>query len=155
MGDINYGVGTLASAFATVDNVCNPQVNNKTKPIPQDRRGSSIGMCVVNVNEAASYIGHAVLSIRGAAVDCTNKDQSNQAASCSSQISGVIQSFSLVAAYLSNAAAQCGDTAIVGAECSNRIGSVVAGMAIVSAGGSATALDCVAPVSTKHQRRPR
>ncbi|CAJ1327160.1 unnamed protein product [Effrenium voratum] len=85
----------------------------------------------------------------GLRVSCArNKQLSNRAASCATQISGALQSVSLVAAYLSNAAAMCGATIVAGAEeCSNRIGSVVAGMAEVSAGGSATALDCISEPS--------
>ncbi|CAJ1396431.1 unnamed protein product [Effrenium voratum] len=145
--DIIYGVGTLASALATAEQECEEEARTKNKAIAEERRPVTLGMCVLNVAQATSYIGHAVISIRAAKVDCENKQLSNRAASCATQISGALQSVSLVAAYLSNAAAMCGATIVAGAECSNRIGSVVAGMAEVSAGGSATALDCISEPS--------
>jgi len=153
--DILYGVGTLASALASIEDVCKDEYRTQSHVIAPNRRGPTLGMCVINVAQAASYIAHAVISVRAAAVDCPNRQQTNRAAACTTQVSGALQSFSLVAAYLSNAAAMCGATAVAGAECSNRIGSVVAGMAEVSAGGSASALHCIRNASSNSTTRPR
>lgn len=153
MLDIQYGLGTLASALSTIDDVCKPGVSSEVKDRPAGREGPLMGMCVVNAAQAAAYIGHAVLSLRGAIVDCPpDKDL---AASCSAQVSGLTQSVSLIAAYLSNAATMCSRTTIiVGAQCSNRVTSVIAGLAEISAGGSAAADDCTeGPVNKT--RRPR
>eukprot|EP00931_Biecheleriopsis_adriatica_P105939 TRINITY_DN8045_c0_g1_i2.p1 TRINITY_DN8045_c0_g1~~TRINITY_DN8045_c0_g1_i2.p1 ORF type:complete len:384 (-),score=75.38 TRINITY_DN8045_c0_g1_i2:155-1306(-) len=161
---INYGVGTLASAFATVADICSPEHVDKkipAKEVPhhlqgitkavEHKRSNSIGMCVINVNQAASYIGRATIAIRDATKKC--KDQSidkpgRVAAKCAVQVSAVIQSFALIEAYLANAATQCGETAIVAAGCANRIGAIVAGMVEIS-GGAATAADqCDPPTTT-------
>eukprot|EP00439_Symbiodinium_sp_Y106_P033587 s376_g4.t1 len=150
--DILYGVGTLASALASIED---DEYRTQSHVIAPNRRGPTLGMCVINVAQAASYIAHAVISVRAAAVDCPNRQQTNRAAACTTQVSGALQSFSLVAAYLSNAAAMCGATAVAGADCSNRIGSVVAGMAEVSAGGSASALHCIRNASSNSTTRPR
>jgi len=160
---INYGVGTLASAFATVADICHPEQVEKKMPakeVPphlqgitkavEHKRANSIGMCVINVNQAASYIGRATIAIRDATQKC--KDQSIDkpgriAAKCAVQISSVIQSFALIEAYLANAATQCGETAIVAAGCANRIGAIVAGMVEIS-GGAAAAADQCNPANT-------
>merc|ERR1712107_2844 len=106
-----------------------------------------MGMCVVNAAEAAAYIGHAVISTRAAVFNCgqkaTNASQEGDIkAVCSADVSEILQSFFLVAAYLANAATLCGNTVIVGAECANRITSVLAGFMEISAGGSGAHVDC-------------
>jgi len=161
---INYGVGTLASAFATVADICHPEQVEKKMPakeVPphlqgitkavEHKRSNSIGMCVINVNQAASYIGRATIAIRDATQKC--KDQSidkpgRDAAKCAVQVSAVIQSFALIEAYLANAATQCGETAIVAAGCANRIGAIVAGMVEISGGAASAADQCDPPTTT-------
>jgi len=159
---INYGVGTLAAAFAAID-ACKPEHIEKKMPqkeVPEhlnpitdaleEKRENSIGMCVINVNQAASYIGRATIAIRDSTKNCKPKDQGidkpgKNAASCAVQVSSVIQSFALIEAYLANAATQCGETAIVAAGCANRVGAIVAGMAEISGGASSAALNCDPP----------
>jgi len=149
IANINYGIGTLASAFATLDDKCLPPANEKTPPIkPGHPAQNSMAMCVINAAEAAAYIGHAVLTVRAATRDCPEGLQ----ASCAADISGAIQSFALVEAYLANAAALCGETTIVAAVCANRVGSIVAGLAEVSGGSSGANINCGDPGVTHGNR---
>jgi len=114
----------------------------------------TLGMCVINAAQAAAYIGEAVLMMRAATVNCPDGDA--PAAACSADVSNVLQAFLLIMAYISNAAALCGETLIVGAECSNRIESIMAGLAEIAGGGSGSALDCVSnPTDTRGNSRYR
>jgi len=164
---INYGVGTIASALATVGDICHPEHVGKSMPqkeVPhhlqgitkavEGRRGNSIGMCVINVQQAASYIGRAVIAIRDANQKCVNQtfDKGKNVANCAVQVSAVIQSFSLIEAYLANAATQCGETAIVAAGCANRVGAIVAGMVEISGGAAAAAVKCPFPDGNKTEK---
>jgi len=147
IADINYGIGTLGSALATINMTCEPGATEEREPIPEDRKSNAMGMCVINAAEAAAYIGHAVLSIRASVHNCAQvardaREERDIRSTCSADISQVLQSFFLVMAYLSNAAALCGDTLIVGAACSNRVLSVLAGLSEIAAGASGAVGDC-------------
>lgn len=139
MADIQYGLATLASALATVSTECSLKATETTKAIPPSRKPNAHAMCVINAAEAAAYVGHIVVSVRAAVKDCPEDDLK---AGCSANVNDILQSFFLVIAYLSNAAALCGDTVIVGAECANRLTSIMAGFAEVASGGSGAHDNC-------------
>lgn len=177
MALIQYGLGTLAAAFSTIGDVCDPANAKKVEPIattvaPLVPVWASVALanvlgnqpelelehaaetvkpyvgnalCVINVAQAAAYIGHVVTSVRAASKDCSalhGPNASSLEASCASVVAAILQSLLLVAAYLTQAAALCGETLIVKAECSNRVASALAGLAEIAGGGSGAANNC-------------
>eukprot|EP00929_Paragymnodinium_shiwhaense_P029129 TRINITY_DN16766_c0_g1_i1.p1 TRINITY_DN16766_c0_g1~~TRINITY_DN16766_c0_g1_i1.p1 ORF type:complete len:361 (-),score=61.27 TRINITY_DN16766_c0_g1_i1:276-1358(-) len=108
-------------------------------PIPNDPQADKAS-CVLDVVQAASFIGSATLAIRASVLTC---DGTPANAACSATINGVLLSVGWVASFLSLAASQCGSHLNPGAICGADGTCLFASMADMATGGSVIQADCV------------
>jgi len=100
--------------------------------------------CVMNVDQAALYLGQAGILIDGAVADCPSASlgTSEDKSSCSAMISGVVASVGWATTYLANAASGCAKTMNHKAICASDIAWVVTSLASIAAAASGIASDC-------------
>eukprot|EP00929_Paragymnodinium_shiwhaense_P089781 TRINITY_DN49978_c0_g1_i2.p1 TRINITY_DN49978_c0_g1~~TRINITY_DN49978_c0_g1_i2.p1 ORF type:complete len:259 (+),score=42.01 TRINITY_DN49978_c0_g1_i2:68-844(+) len=101
--------------------------------LPNDKPEDKIS-CVIDASMASTFLGSAGLSIRAATHTCTGKP--GDGAECSASVSGVLLSVSWVAAYISLAVAQCGDTLNFKAVCASDAACIMASLSEATSGAS-------------------
>eukprot|EP00929_Paragymnodinium_shiwhaense_P089784 TRINITY_DN49978_c0_g1_i6.p1 TRINITY_DN49978_c0_g1~~TRINITY_DN49978_c0_g1_i6.p1 ORF type:complete len:465 (+),score=80.43 TRINITY_DN49978_c0_g1_i6:70-1395(+) len=121
--------------------------------LPNDKPEDKIS-CVIDASMASTFLGSAGLSIRAATHTCTGKP--GDGAECSASVSGVLLSVSWVAAYISLAVAQCGDTLNFKAVCASDAACIMASLSEATSGASTIQSACVeAMASTGSLNAPK